>query len=650
MQRPENPPPDPTSRANEFYNSIVDSLRPLQARARNIESQQAGDQLQRVHQWEQVERPVLWEHAMGMKEAMNVLLREMEALKGRVSSLSVGGVVNCPGTRTGFNVIRSRVDGCGRPLETDVLRKERERLGVALCKFDAEIAQAKAEIGVLLMSDRLNRQEEVEIWETKLVAMQDTKRVYKEEINLIEVELLGREHYERMERDRVRAEETGLAQLKRLEEQELQTRIKYNTAKHKYYFPKEKGWNITFGGGGIFGACKDICISEIHGNLKIVAEPGEFGSKGPITPARVTVTFQAATNSKRSKSGKEGAGARKGAGVRRSETAASERTGGGGAGGGTTPVSSAWNSNNNNNASTNARVNAAIRAGDGNGNGGMSASTSGATTETTATLAAAANEMDAKPPKGFAKRFLRRLGRKKEKYQSGKDPSELGPVPEDSAVSSPAKGSLAKKLLGQSKRSGRGSKKNTSGDLDRLSFRGNRLETSSIGGQSALDDLESFEDGDEGESEGALSGDGPDPSGPSGPPGPPGRSSEDNVSSRQGHSAAESPLTKVGWFELDPTRAIRSPHSTSHTLPLTLNRASRWSARPGIPGEDRPRQLAVGRDDREQPLAVQDVQVCQDDEQGQLVGRLCRVRLARCVRRRGNDGARGRRPGHRRDK
>ena len=167
-------------------------------------------------------------------------------------------------------------------------------------------------------------------------------------------------------------------------------------------------------------------------------------------------------------------------------------------------MASAWNSNNNNNnnnASTNARVNAAIRAGDGNGNGGMSASTSGAslaTTETTATLAAAASQMDAEPPKGFAKRFLRRLGRKKEKYQSGKDPSELGPVPEDSAVSSPAKGSLAKKLLGQSKRGGRGSKKNTSGDLDRLSFRGNRLETSSIGGQSALDDLGSFGDSDEG--------------------------------------------------------------------------------------------------------------------------------------------------------
>ena len=145
--------------------------------------------------------------------------------------------------------------------------------------------------------------------------LQDTKRVYIDEINLIEVELLGREHYERMETDRLRAEETVLAQLKRLQEHELQTRMKYNKAKHQYYFPKEKGFNITFGGGGIFGACKDICISEIHGNLTIVAEPGEFGSKGPITPARVVVTFQAATKpdgNERSKNAVEKQSPRKG--------------------------------------------------------------------------------------------------------------------------------------------------------------------------------------------------------------------------------------------------------------------------------------------------------------------------------------------------
>ena len=72
--------------------------------------------------------------------------------------------------------------------------------------------------------------------------LQDTKRVYNNEINLIEVELLGREHYERMQRDRQIAEETGAAQLQRLQENILQTRVKYNRAKHQYYFPSMKGF------------------------------------------------------------------------------------------------------------------------------------------------------------------------------------------------------------------------------------------------------------------------------------------------------------------------------------------------------------------------------------------------------------------------
>lgn len=72
--------------------------------------------------------------------------------------------------------------------------------------------------------------------------LQDTKRVYREEVNLIEVELLGREHAERIQRDREQAELTGLARLTRLTEQALQTRIKYNRAKHQYYFPAVKGY------------------------------------------------------------------------------------------------------------------------------------------------------------------------------------------------------------------------------------------------------------------------------------------------------------------------------------------------------------------------------------------------------------------------
>ncbi len=72
--------------------------------------------------------------------------------------------------------------------------------------------------------------------------LQDTRRVFRDEINLIEVELLGREHAERMAAERAAAEASGAAQLQRLQEQLLQTRIKYNRAKYAYYHPFVKGY------------------------------------------------------------------------------------------------------------------------------------------------------------------------------------------------------------------------------------------------------------------------------------------------------------------------------------------------------------------------------------------------------------------------
>jgi hypothetical protein len=73
-------------------------------------------------------------------------------------------------------------------------------------------------------------------------AVQDTLRVYKQEINVIEVELLGREQQERIEQDRAVAEASGLAQLQRLQEQALQTRIRFNRAKQHYHFPPPFGY------------------------------------------------------------------------------------------------------------------------------------------------------------------------------------------------------------------------------------------------------------------------------------------------------------------------------------------------------------------------------------------------------------------------
>lgn len=66
--------------------------------------------------------------------------------------------------------------------------------------------------------------------------------MYRQEINIIEVELLGREQQERIERERAAAEASGLAQLQRLQEQATQTRIRFNRAKQQYHFPPPAGY------------------------------------------------------------------------------------------------------------------------------------------------------------------------------------------------------------------------------------------------------------------------------------------------------------------------------------------------------------------------------------------------------------------------
>lgn len=221
------------------WTDAVAALGPLRVRAHQLQHQIMKEQEAALRRWEQSEKPVLKELAAGMKDTLQVLTREEASLKKHVAGLTTASIRNHPGTSTGFNVIRARVDAYGQPLPTNALVIEKERLLKAIDKLEVEIAGAKAEI------TQHRRSEEAEIWETKLVALQDTKRVYRDEINLIEVELLGREHYERMERDRQMAEDTGTARLQRVQEQMLQSRMKLNKAKRGYYFPDLKGFKYV---------------------------------------------------------------------------------------------------------------------------------------------------------------------------------------------------------------------------------------------------------------------------------------------------------------------------------------------------------------------------------------------------------------------
>jgi hypothetical protein len=152
--------------ATTKFDEALSALVPLRVRAQQLQVQATRERDAALQRWSQSEKPVLKEHAAGMKQTMQLLTKEEEALQHRVSNISASTVKNNPGTSTGFNVIRARVDAFGRPLSTEALQVERDRLRRTLDTLDFDIAGAKAEI------NQHRRSEEADIWETKLVALQ----------------------------------------------------------------------------------------------------------------------------------------------------------------------------------------------------------------------------------------------------------------------------------------------------------------------------------------------------------------------------------------------------------------------------------------------------------------------------------------------
>jgi hypothetical protein len=148
------------------YRDILPSLLPLRNRAHKVQAQAAQSREAELARWSSTDKSALKEQTASLKEALQVLAKEEEALTKKVSSLATTTISSHPGTTTGFNVIRSRVDAKGQPLGIDALRGERQRLVTALDQINIDIAAAKSEV----MQHR--RWEEQDIWETKLVALQ----------------------------------------------------------------------------------------------------------------------------------------------------------------------------------------------------------------------------------------------------------------------------------------------------------------------------------------------------------------------------------------------------------------------------------------------------------------------------------------------
>lgn len=75
--------------------------------------------------------------------------------------------------------------------------------------------------------------------------MQDTRRIYQDEVDMVEIELLGRERQQRMAAERAAAERSGSAELGRMQESLLATEQKLDIAKKRLYFPAVQGYGCA---------------------------------------------------------------------------------------------------------------------------------------------------------------------------------------------------------------------------------------------------------------------------------------------------------------------------------------------------------------------------------------------------------------------
>jgi hypothetical protein len=286
--------------------------------------------------------------------------------------------------------------------------------------------------------------------------------------------------------------------------------------------PRPPRRSITFGGGGIFGACKDISISEINGGVSLSADPSGVGPDGVYHPARMVWQFEAGSGDKGQPPAARSPPRKQPAGAARPDSGSAGSAGGsssssytaaanGRPGSGPLPPSPA--------ARTVSTKSEPGPGGNGEGlrgssqrapqrpaDGGVNRRAASFPSPRPLGGAEGAATPRQPPPgeapahseggrngkgRGFAARFLKRLGSKKERFQGGVPPHLQPPRDDDEDIGdgSQPRRSLASKLLSRRASSMSGSQRGGPG-LERLAFGGQQLgrRQSGAAGFSADDD------------------------------------------------------------------------------------------------------------------------------------------------------------------
>ena len=109
-----------------------------------------------------------------------------------------------------------------------------------------EVDIALAEVNSILSSPSSRADEqEIEIYSTKLVVLQHTRRILLDEVTLLRSSIFRMESVAKYEAEKQQAEESGWAKLSMLEENTVKVALRLDRQKQALYFPTVKGYRYV---------------------------------------------------------------------------------------------------------------------------------------------------------------------------------------------------------------------------------------------------------------------------------------------------------------------------------------------------------------------------------------------------------------------
>ncbi|KAL6745957.1 hypothetical protein V8C86DRAFT_1618625 [Haematococcus lacustris] len=251
--------------------SLVAALANIRAQAQELSGLIQANQKAKLRNWEQ-EREQKQQLISSLTQSQDILRKE----KARVrADLKAQLAKQAPPPKPPANSSSWEAAGDVVDLQTKLID-----LNNRLLDIDLGLKAVVAELQTC-------RQQDTEVLSTKLVVMQDTKRILQGEIDGLRANIFQIESIARREEDRKTAEQTGFSTLSQLEEQLLRIAARLDKAKQQLYFPEVKGYRFSTGGSGVYIAARDLFLSEVSGRFELSCE--RFTRPDGSLAARLTV-------------------------------------------------------------------------------------------------------------------------------------------------------------------------------------------------------------------------------------------------------------------------------------------------------------------------------------------------------------------------